>query len=75
MDSIPPFLNPVMSQSQSMHKNGVLIREFNLGSQPRGERRLYWDGKKIERGETVASGIYFYAFSELAIPTLSGKCG
>ena len=42
-------------------QNGVLIREFNLGYQSRGERTLYWDGKNRE-GETVASGIYFYEF-------------
>ena len=42
-------------------QNGELIREFNLGYQPRGERTLYWDGKNQD-GETLASGIYFYQF-------------
>ena len=42
-------------------QNGALIRDFNLGHQPYGERVLYWDGKNQD-GETVASGIYFYQF-------------
>ena len=42
-------------------QNGELIRNFNLGHQPHGEKVLYWDGKN-RVGETVASGIYFYQF-------------
>ena len=42
-------------------QNGELIRDFDLGHQPHGEKVLYWDGKN-RVGETVASGIYFYQF-------------
>lgn len=42
-------------------QSGDLVREFKLGQQSRGERKLYWDGKNAN-GETVASGIYFYQF-------------
>ncbi len=42
-------------------QSGDLVREFKLGQQPHGERKLYWDGKNAN-GETVASGIYFYQF-------------
>ena len=30
-------------------QNGVLIREFDLGHQSRGEKTLYWDGKNRRR--------------------------
>ncbi len=40
---------------------GELIREFKLGHQTRGPKRIHWDGKNAA-GETVASGIYFYQF-------------
>ena len=42
-------------------QTGELVRDFNLGHQPHGEKTLYWDGKNSD-GETVASGIYFYQF-------------
>jgi len=42
-------------------QTGELIRDFNLGLQPRGEKTLHWNGKNRE-GEVVASGIYFYQF-------------
>ena len=42
-------------------QNGELIRDFNIGHQSYGEKTLYWDGKN-SKGETVASGIYFYQF-------------
>ena len=43
---------------------GALVRQFNLGHQMAGyytnrHRAVYWDGKS-EKGEWVASGIYFY---------------
>ena len=41
--------------------SGELVREFKLGQQARGDKKLYWDGKNAD-GETVASGIYFYQF-------------
>ena len=41
--------------------SGELIREFKLGYQTRGPKRIHWDGKNAA-GETVASGIYFYQF-------------
>ena len=41
--------------------NGELIREFKLGYQSRGPKRIHWDGKNTA-GETVASSIYFYQF-------------
>ena len=41
--------------------SGELIREFKLGHQTRGPKRLHWDGKNAA-GEAVASGIYFYQF-------------
>ncbi len=42
-------------------QSGDLVREFKIGQQSRGEKKLYWDGKNAN-GETVASGIYFYQF-------------
>ena len=41
--------------------SGELIREFKLGYQTRGPKRIHWDGKNAA-GEAVASGIYFYQF-------------
>ena len=43
---------------------GALVRQFNLGHQMAGyytnrQRAVYWDGRS-EKGEWVASGIYFY---------------
>ena len=47
--------------------SGVLVRTLALGHQTAGiyqsrSRAVYWDGKN-EVGESVASGIYFYAFT------------
>ena len=47
--------------------NGHKIRTLKLGYQPAGiyqnrSRAAYWDGKN-ERGEPVASGVYFYTLS------------
>ena len=47
--------------------NGVLVRRLDVGYQPAGHyqdrsRAAYWDGKN-ETGESVASGVYFYAFT------------
>ena len=42
-------------------QSGDLVREFKLGQQSHGEKKLFWDGKNTN-GETVASGIYFYQF-------------
>ncbi len=47
--------------------NSVLVRTLDLGHQPAGryQRRnlaAYWNGKN-EIGESVASGIYFFAFT------------
>ena len=44
---------------------GRLVRELNLGSQAAGdyltsETAAYWDGRD-RFGETVSSGVYFYA--------------
>ncbi len=46
---------------------GHLVRVLKLGHQPAGiyqhqSRAAYWDGKN-ERGEPVASGVYFYTLS------------
>ncbi len=46
---------------------GSLVRRLNLGHQPAGfytdrGRAAYWDGRNSS-GESVASGIYFYALS------------
>ena len=43
---------------------GVLVRQLDLGHQPAGyytdrTKAAYWDGRN-ERGESVASGVYFY---------------
>ncbi len=43
---------------------GVLVRRLDLGHQPAGyytarSKAAYWDGRN-ERGESVASGVYFY---------------
>ena len=43
---------------------GVVVRRFELGHQPAGfytarAKAAYWDGRN-ERGESVASGLYFY---------------
>ncbi len=40
---------------------GELVREFKLGHQYQGNKKLHWDGKNAQ-GETVSSGIYFYQF-------------
>lgn len=40
---------------------GELVRTFNLGLQTQGEKKFHWDGKNA-KGESVASGIYFYQF-------------
>ena len=47
--------------------NGVLVRRLALGYQAAGiyrtpNRAAYWDGKN-EIGESVASGVYFYALT------------
>lgn len=47
--------------------NGVIVRRLTLGHQRTGyytdrERAAYWDGRNA-LGETVASGLYFYALS------------
>ena len=47
--------------------NGQTIRRLEIGHQPAGvyqsrSRALYWDGRN-ERGESVASGLYFYTLS------------
>ena len=44
--------------------NGALVRLLDVGHQPPGfytdrGRAVYWDGRN-ERGESVASGVYFY---------------
>ena len=49
---------------QIYRADGGLVRELPLGQKPAGaydtrESAAYWDGKN-ERGETVASGVYFY---------------
>ena len=46
---------------------GVLVRELMLGYQPAGvyqskHRAAYWDGRNA-RGESVASGLYFYTLT------------
>ena len=45
---------------------GTVVRRIALGHQPAGmyqsrEDAAYWDGRN-DRGETVASGVYFYRF-------------
>ena len=55
------LFEPTDVQISIYSQNGELIRDFNLGHQPHGEKVLYWDGKN-RVGETVASGIYFYQF-------------
>ena len=45
---------------------GVLVRRLDLGRQPAGDytrqaKAAYWDGRN-GKGESVASGIYFYRF-------------
>ncbi len=40
---------------------GELVRTFDLGLQPQGEKKFHWNGKNAD-GESVASGIYFYQF-------------
>ena len=47
--------------------NGAVVRTLNLGHQPAGiyqyrSRAAYWDGRN-EIGESVASGVYFYAIT------------
>ena len=47
--------------------NGQKIRRFELGHQAAGSyqsrsRAVYWDGRN-DRGESVASGLYFYTLS------------
>ncbi len=47
--------------------NGTLVRLLDVGHQPAGiyqqrSRAAYWDGKN-ERGEPVASGVYFYTLT------------
>ena len=44
--------------------NGVTVRRLEMGHQPAGlyqrrSRAVYWDGRN-QRGESVASGLYFY---------------
>ncbi len=44
--------------------NGGIVRRFEVGYQPAGlyqsrSRAAYWDGRNM-RGESVASGLYFY---------------
>ena len=45
-------------------KGRVMVRQLDLGSQPAGyytnrHRAAYWDGHN-KKGESVASGVYFY---------------
>ena len=47
--------------------NGVTVRRLEMGHQPAGlyqsrSRALYWDGRN-GRGESVASGLYFYTLT------------
>ena len=47
--------------------NGVTVRRLEMGHQPAGlyqrrSRAVYWDGRN-GRGESVASGLYFYTLS------------
>ena len=47
--------------------NGEAVRRLEVGHQPTGmyqsrSRALYWDGRN-GRGESVASGLYFYTLS------------
>ncbi len=59
---IPYNLNEFSDVKVSIFtSNGELIRDFKLGHQTPGDKRLYWDGKNAD-GETVSSGIYFYQF-------------
>ena len=46
---------------------GAMVRQFDLGHQPAGDytdraKAAYWDGRS-DRGESVASGVYFYHLS------------
>ena len=47
--------------------NGGVVRRLEMGHQAAGiyqsrNRALYWDGRN-GRGESVASGLYFYTLS------------
>ena len=47
--------------------NGGVVRRLEVGHQPAGmyqsrSRAVYWDGRN-DRGESVASGLYFYTLS------------
>ena len=47
--------------------NGVTVRRLEMGHQPAGlyqsrSRAVYWGGRN-DRGESVASGLYFYTLS------------
>ena len=54
-----------MEVKVSIHAaDGTLVRTLELGQRPAGvyqslSRAAYWDGRKA-RGESVASGVYFY---------------
>ena len=62
---IPYQLAQPAEVSVSIHSaDGKLVRTLELGQMPAGayqdkDRAAYWDGKN-ERGEAVASGVYFY---------------
>ena len=65
---VPYQLSKSANATLQIHAvNGVLVRTLALGHQPAGmyhskSRAAYWDGRN-ERGEHVASGVYFYTLS------------
>ena len=59
---IPYKLNQSSDVKISIYSSiGEQIRTFDLGLQTQGEKKFHWDGKNA-KGESVASGIYFYQF-------------
>ena len=59
---IPYKLNQSSDVKISIYSSiGEQIRTFDLGLQTQGDKKLHWDGKNA-KGESVASGIYFYQF-------------
>ena len=65
---VPYQLSKSANATLQIHSvKGVLVRTLALGHQPAGiyhskSRAAYWDGRN-ERGEHVASGVYFYTLS------------